>query len=109
MKKFLDSHTSPEINHAVAMYMVGAIEFFKPMAKPKVKELAFEFATLGMSGIDPKTDGYSIPSIKNKSFTGYQALAYYYVSWATAIPEMLAQLQMPFDKEYELAKQMTKL
>jgi len=109
MKKFLDSHTSSEINHSIAMYMVGAIEFFKPMAKPKVKELAFEFATLGMSGIDPKTDGYSIPSIKNKSFTGYQALAYYYVSWATAIPEMLAQLQMPFDKEYELAKQMTKL
>ena len=109
MKKFLDSHTSSEINHAVAMYMVGAIEFLKPMAKTKVKEFAFEFATLGMSGIDPKTDGYSIPSIKNKSFTGYQALAYYYVSWATAIPEMLAQLQMPFDKEYELAKQMTKL
>lgn len=109
MKKFLDNHTSSEINHAVAMYMVGAIEFFKPMDQPKVKKLAFEFATLGMSGIDPKKDGYSIPSIKNKSFTGYQALAYYYVSWAIAIPEMLAQLQMPFDKEYELANQMTKL
>lgn len=109
MKKFLDSHTSTEINHTVAMYMVGAIEFFKPLAKPKVKELAFEFANLGMSGIDPKKDGYSVPSIKNKSFTGYQALAYYYVSWALAIPEMLAQLQMPFDKEYELAKQMNKL
>jgi tetratricopeptide (TPR) repeat protein len=109
MKKFLESHTSSEINHAVAMYMVGAIEFFKPMSQAKIKELAFEFATLGMSGIDPKKDGYSIPSIKNKYFTGYQALAYYYVSWATAIPEMLAQLQMPFDKEYELAQQMTKL
>lgn len=57
-----------------------------------------------MSGIDPKKDGYS----QNKSFTGYQSLAYYYVSWATAISEMLAQLQMPFDK-YELDKQMTKL
>lgn len=109
MKKFLDSHTSSDINQAVAMYMVGAIEFLKPMDQPKVKELAFEFATLGMSGIDPKKDGYSIPSIKNKSFTGYQALSYYYVSWALAIPEMLAQLQMPFDKEYELANQMTKL
>ena len=91
------------------MYMVGAIEFFKPMAKPKVKELAFEFATLGTSGIDPKKDGYSIPSFQKKFFTGYQALAYYYVSWAIAIPEMLAKLQMPFDKEYELAKQMNKL
>ena len=109
MKKFLDSHSSSKINHAVTMYMVGAIEFFKPMDQPKVKELAFEFATLGMGGINPERDGYSIPSIKNKSFTGYQALSYYYVSWALAIPDLLAQLQMPFDKEYELAQQMTKL
>jgi len=89
--------------------MVGAIEFFKTVSQPKVKGLAFEFATLGITGIDPNKDGYSIPSIKNKTFTGYQALAYYYVSWAIAIPDMLAQLQMPFDKEYELANQMTKL
>ena len=109
MKKFLDSHTSSEINNAVVMYMVGAIEFFKSMPQAKVKELAIEFATLGMTGIDPNKDGYSIPSIKDKSFTGYQALSYYYVSWALAIPDMLAQLQIPFDKEYEIAKQMTEL
>lgn len=109
MRKFLEGHTSAEINQAVAMYMVGAIEFFKKIAKPKVKELAFEFATLGMGGIDPEKNGYSIPSIKSKVFTGYQALAYYYVSWAIAIPEMLARLQMPFDKEYELAKQLVEL
>ena len=109
MKKFLESHKSSEFNQAIAMYMVGAIEFLKPMAKSEVKELAFEFATLGINGIDPKKDGYSIPSIKTKSFTGYQALSYYYVSWAIAIPEMLAQLQMPFDKEYELANQMSQL
>ena len=106
---FLDSHTSSEISHDVTMYMVSAIEFFKSMAEPKVKELAFEFATMGMSDVDPKKDGYSIPSIKDKSFTGYQALAYYYVSCAIKeILEMLTQLQMPFDKEYELAHQMTK-
>ncbi|HLW15351.1 MAG TPA: tetratricopeptide repeat protein [Flavobacteriaceae bacterium] len=109
MKKFIENYSEKELNIAVAMYMVGAIEYFTPISKPKVKELAFEFATLGMSGIDPEKDGYSIPSIKNKTFTGYQALAYYYVSWAIAIPEMLAQLQMPFDKEYELAKQLTQL
>lgn len=109
MKKFLENYSEKELNSAVVMYMVGAIEYFTPISKPKVKELAFEFATLGMSGIDPKKDGYSIPSIKNKTFTGYQTLAYYYVSWAIAIPEMLAQLQMPFDKEYELAKQLTQL
>src|SRR5690606_5406755 len=109
MKKFLGGHTSSDINNAVAMHMVSAIEFFKPMAQAKVKELAFEFAALGMTGIDPNKKGYSIPSIKSKSFTGYQALSYYYVSWAIAVPEMLAQLQMPFDKEFKLAKQMTEL
>ena len=42
-------------------------------------------------------------SIPNKTFSGYQILAYYYVSWAIAMPEMLAQLQLPFDEEYKLA------
>lgn len=109
MKKFLENHSDKDLNPAVAMYMAGALEYFGPMPKSKVKEIAFELATLGMTGIDPGKEGYSIPSIKDKSFTGYQALAYYYVSWAIAIPEMLSQLQMPFDKEYELAKQLTQL
>ena len=106
MKKFLENHSDKEINSAVVMYMVSALEYFNPMPQFRVKELAFEFATLGMAGIDPKKKGYSVPSIKNASFSGYKALAYYYVSWAVGIPEMLAQLQMPFDKEFELAKQL---
>lgn len=109
MKKFLESHSDQELNSTVAIYMAGAIDYFSPMQKNKVKDLAFEFATLGMSGIDPNKDGYSVPSIKNTKFSGYRALAYYYVSWAIAIPEMLSQLQMPFEKEYELAKKLTKL
>ncbi|MDM1350932.1 hypothetical protein HX014_09985 [Myroides marinus] len=57
-----------------------------------------------MAGIDPQKDGYSLPAIPNKTFSGYKVLAYYYVSWAIALPEMLNQLGMPFEKEYELAK-----
>lgn len=106
MKKFLDNHSDKEINSAVVMYMVSALEYFEPMPQSKVKELAFEFATLGMSGIDPKKKGYSVPSIKNAFFSGYMALAYYYVSWAVGIPESLAELQMPFDREFEMAKQL---
>lgn len=104
MKKFLESHSDKDLNAAVAFYMAGALEFYKPMPKEKIKEIAFQFATMGLTGIDPNKDGYTIPMIKDKSFTGYQALAYYYVSWAIAIPEMVAKLEMPFDKEYELAK-----
>lgn len=109
MKKFLDNHSDKEINSAVSMYMAAAIEYFSNMEKNKVKKLAFEFATLGMSGIDPNKNGYSIPSMKDTKLSGYKALAYYYVSWALGIPEMLSNLQMPFDKEYELAKQLTNL
>lgn len=105
MKKFFNEHSRGEINMAVAMYMVTAIEYFKRMSKPGIKKIAFELATLGMTGIDPKkTKGYSVPSIEG-DFSGYKILAYYYVSWALAMPEMLQSLQMPFDREYELAVQ----
>jgi len=41
-----------------------------------------------------------------KEFGGYQLLAWYYVSWARAIPEKLKSLGLPFDKAYETALQM---
>ncbi len=49
---------------------------------------------------------YTVPLIAGKSFSGYQVLAYYYVSWAKAFPEYLEQLQLPFGKEYEFALEM---
>jgi tetratricopeptide (TPR) repeat protein len=109
MKKFLHAHSDKDTNTAVAMYMVDAIQFFTKYPKPKIKEIALEIATIGIAGIDPNKDGYSIPSIKGSSFSGYQTLAYYYTSFAIAIPEMLNSLQLPFDKEYELANNFVKL
>jgi hypothetical protein len=53
-------------------------------------------------------EDYKISSIKGKTFSGYHILAYYYVSWALAIPEMLSQLQLPYDDEYKLALTMHK-
>jgi hypothetical protein len=108
MKKFLDSHADKDINSAIAMHMVSALDLFKNMPKSEIKNIAFEFATLGATGIDPKKDGYSIPSLIDKKLSGYKTLAYYYVSWALASPEMIGQLQMPFDKEYALAQQLSK-
>ena len=43
---------------------------------------------------------------QDKEFGGYQLLAYYYVSWARAIPEKLDALGLPFSKAYESALQM---
>ena len=62
----------------------------------------------GTQGYSPDKKDYRINSIPNKLFSGYQILAYYYVSWALAIPEMLSQLQMPYEKEYVLASNMYK-
>lgn len=109
MKQFAEAHGDKDTNMAVTMYMVGALDYFADMPQDEIKKIAMEIATIGMTGIDPNKDGYQIPSIEGSSFSGYKTLAYYYVSWALAIPEMLSKLQMPFDKEYELAKQMINL
>ncbi|EOR93498.1 TPR repeat protein [Arcticibacter svalbardensis MN12-7] len=62
---------------------------------------------LGRSGIDPKKDNYSVPSLNGRKFSGYQMIAYFYVSWAIAIPDMLSQIGLPFDQEYKIAKQLS--
>jgi len=59
---------------------------------------------VGAEGIRPEKDGYKVKSIPNKTFRGLQLLAFYYVSWSIAIPEMVSQLGMPYDKEFEVAK-----
>lgn len=101
---FKRENTNDEINLAVAMYMVDAINFYSKYNNEEIKKFAFDWAILGMMGINPQKNDYSLPSIENKSFSGYKALAYYYVAWAIALPQMLKQLGMPFDKEYDLAK-----
>ncbi|OJW81911.1 MAG: hypothetical protein BGO69_14655 [Bacteroidetes bacterium 46-16] len=78
------------------------------MPKQKVREVAFEIATLGTQGIKP--DGkYVLRTVPKKDFSGYHLLAYYYVSWAIAVPEMLKELHLPYDDEYAMAKTMYKL
>lgn len=105
---FIKQHSTEEINTAVAFYMIGAMEFFEKKPKEETKAIAFEFATLGMGGISPEKKNYTVPALGKKQMTGYQALAYYYVSWAIAIPEMLSKLQLPFEKEFKLALQLKK-
>jgi hypothetical protein len=104
MKRFLEAHKDKDINMAVTMYMVEALQRFADMPKDKVKNIAVEIAELGMHGISPDKKGYRVRSIPDTEFSGYHLLAYYYVSWAIALPEMLGQLQMPFEKEYKVAK-----
>lgn len=89
----------------MSMYMLGAMEYFDTLEPHDVHRIAIEIAMVGVTGIHPKKK-YSIKSIPDKEFGGYQFLAYYYVSWARAIPEKLEHLGLPFSKAYESAMQM---
>ena len=91
---------------AVVMFMVDALQYFETIPKEKIKEIAVEIAMQGTQGFSPAKKDYNIPSIPGKWFSGYHILAYYYVSWALAMPDKVTELQLPFDKEFELAKQM---
>lgn len=69
----------------MAMYMLAALEYFENMPKDKIKLIAFEIAKVGITGIHPQGK-YTFKSIPKETFGGWKLLAYYYVSWAIAMP-----------------------
>lgn len=89
----------------MSMYMLSAMQYFDKLSHDDVKKIAFEIATVGINGISPKKK-YSIKSIADKEFGGYEFLAYYYVSWAREFPDALGKLGLPFNKAYETALEM---
>jgi Tfp pilus assembly protein PilF len=103
MEAFLKNQEEIGTNMAVVMFMVDALEYFQDKSKEETKEMAMEIAMQGTQGFNPESKNYRISKIKGKTFSGYHILAYYYVSWALAIPEMLAELGMPFDAEFKIA------
>lgn len=105
-KKFLESENAMGINMAVAMFMVSALQYFEGMDMEEIKKIAIEIALQGTQGYNPKKNDYTLHSIPDKTFSGYQILAFYYVSWALAIPEMLDQLNLPYKEEYKVAQSM---
>lgn len=107
-EKFEKEHaegSDPAVTAMMTMYMAGALEAYEAMSFDKVREIAQQFAMLGMNGIDPnKRSGYSVPGLPGKDMSGYEALAFYYISFARAFPEILPQLGLPFAGAYENAK-----
>ena len=108
MDKFQKSQKTLGTNMAVVMFMVDALQFFEKMPQEEIKKIGFEIAMQGTQGYRPDKDGYKVNSIKGKTFSGYHILAYYYVSWSLAIPEMVLQLNLPYEEEYKLALTMHK-
>jgi hypothetical protein len=108
MEKFQKSQQSLGSNMAIVLFMVDALQFFEGKSQGEIKAIAFDIAMQGTQGYSPDKEGYRISAISGKTFSGYHILAYYYVSWALAIPEMLSKLQLPYDEEYNLALKMFK-
>lgn len=104
MKKFQESQQQIGTNMSVMWFMVDALKYFDGMPTAEIKKIALEIAMLGTQGYNPNKKDYILNSIPNKEFTGYHILAYYYVSFALAIPDVLPQLQLPYDEEYQMAK-----
>lgn len=108
MKQFQETQKSIGTNMAVVMFMIEAMQYFEGIPNEDIKKIAFEIAMQGTQGYRPDKKDYTLNLIPGKTFSGYHILAYYYVSFAIAIPEMLSQLQLPYDSEYNLAKSMHK-
>ena len=108
MAKFQKSQENLGTNMAVVMFMVDAFEYFENKPLEEIKKIAFEIAMQGTQGYNPEKKDYRISSISNKKFSGYHILAYYYISWSIAVPEMLDQLKLPYDDEYKMAKTLYK-
>jgi len=104
MEKFQKHQEEIGTNMAIVMFMVEALKHFKEKEAADIKQAAFEIAMLGTQGIDPNKKDYIISSINNKRFSGNQVLAFYYVSWALAMPEQVQHLGLEFGKEFEMAK-----
>ena len=108
--QFAENHPDggdPMETMMMSMYMLGAMEYFDTLLPEDVHRIAMEIAMVGVTGINPK-GSYSIKSIPYKQFGGYEFLAYYYVSWARAVPHMLDKLGLPFSKAYDTAIEMYK-
>ena len=101
------ANADPVITVMMSSYMVGALEYFEGLLPEDIEKIAFECALVGQNGISPaQKSGYKLNNIPGKDFSGYELLAYYYVSWAISHPEMLDKLQLPFADAYSMAKQM---
>ena len=106
MEEFQESQRNIGTNMAVVMFMIDALGYFKTKSMDEVKKIAFEIALMGTQGYRPEKTDYRLKFIPGKIFSGYHILAYYYVSWVIAVPEMLEKLQLPYQKEYEMALNM---
>lgn len=100
-KNFGDANEQDSTIMTLAMYKV--IRELRRWPLESVKSLGMEIALLGASGLSPNKS-YRLKHFPNRGeIPGREVLAYYYVSWAMAIPEKLDLLNLPYKKAYAAA------
>ncbi|MBZ0181766.1 MAG: hypothetical protein K8F60_04865 [Melioribacteraceae bacterium] len=99
-------YSDPAGKMAVTMYCLDALRYIKNKSKEEIKEIGFEIAMLGTTGIDPNNSEKKLhlASIPNKEFTGLQLLAYMFVAWKEI--DASKDLGLNFEKEYQTALKM---
>lgn len=108
-RKFQDWQDKEKgLNMAIVYYMISAIQYLNKLSDGDIKKIAYDIAMQGTLGFSPEKEGYKISLITDKEFTGTQILAWYYTSWAIAMPDKVDSLGLNFKKEYELAKEMSR-
>lgn len=108
MAKFINSQKGKGLNMAALMYIKDALDHFSIISKKQVKDIGFEIAMLGRSGIDPnKPDKYSLSSVPNKEFTGWRLLSWMYAAWMDFEPDMVAGFNLDLNEEYNLAQEIS--
>ena len=110
MAEFIRSQSSDKINIPVLYYMIQAIEYFTSLDDDKIKNIGYEIAELGRTGIDPSApDTYTLHHVPNQTFSGYRMLSWMYVAWSLTAPQIIPEMQLPYEKEYAAARQLSGL
>ncbi len=73
---------------AAVMYLIGALRRFAGLTKTRIREIAFEIAVLGRSGLDYASPAqqYSLNSLPGETFSGLQLMCLMYVGFKRVEP-----------------------
>lgn len=98
MEKFLKAQAEKGTNYAVMFYMIDAVQHFKSLSKEQVKQIGFEIATIGRTGIDPSSEErWNLRTVPDKTFSG----------WMHFEPSVVGDFKLNFEEEYRLASKWT--
>ncbi len=98
-----------QLNMAVVMYLVSAINTLYKMDREKVRQIAYEIADKGRNGINTQSTelDQTLESLPGKAFTGLQLTAWMYAAWQFVEPSLDTGLD--YEGEFAAAMKMAEI